>query len=222
MREDADDERTGGIVADPYASRFSLPFGAPCQRPVETYGIEAWLVPAHQGKHRVALKETVALRECEAARKLVMKGNHRPEPPWLDVLAWKLRPDDLCEDASCVAEERHGSFASAQRCQGMVLGATAPCNSGRCGYALDFLALSASFPCVAGFLWNVCDSFVAPGLGVDVDGMAVMAEPVDESADARGAREHGRPLLERDIGRDDGGALWASVVNAGGCTLFGF
>jgi hypothetical protein len=67
--EDADDERTGRVVPDPDASRFSLPFG---------------VVPAHQGEHRVAVKEAVALRECEAARKLVMKRKPSAGTSWLE------------------------------------------------------------------------------------------------------------------------------------------
>jgi hypothetical protein len=35
-----------------------------------------------------------------------------------------------------------------------------------------------------------------PGVGVDVDDVTVLREAVDERDDARGAREHGAPLLE--------------------------
>jgi len=40
---------------------------------------------------------------------------------------------------------------------------------------------------------------VAPGVGVDVDAVAVLGEAVDEGADAGGARKDGAPLLEGEV-----------------------
>ena len=48
---------------------------------------------------------------------------------------------------------------------------------------------------------------VAPGLGVDVDDVAVLGEAVDEGDDAGGTREDGVPLLVGEVGGDEGGAL---------------
>jgi len=47
----------------------------------------------------------------------------------------------------------------------------------------------------------------APGVGVDVDAVAVLGEAVDEGADTSGAGEDGSPLLESQVGRDDDAAL---------------
>jgi hypothetical protein len=50
------------------------------------------------------------------------------------------------------------------------------------GHALAFLVLSSPLVFAAGFLVKGLRLLVAPGVGVDVDGMAVMAEAVDEGA----------------------------------------
>ena len=46
---------------------------------------------------------------------------------------------------------------------------------------------------------------LAPGIGIDVDDVAVFGEAVDESHDASGTRKDGAPLLVRQVGGDDGG-----------------
>jgi hypothetical protein len=46
-----------------------------------------------------------------------------------------------------------------------------------------------------------------PGVGVDVDGVAVLCEAVDEGHDTRGAGEDSAPLLEGQICGDDSRAL---------------
>src|SRR5580693_3596753 len=43
---------------------------------------------------------------------------------------------------------------------------------------------------------------VAPGIGVDVDDVAVLGESVDEGAEAGGVSEDGAPLLVREVGGD--------------------
>ena len=43
---------------------------------------------------------------------------------------------------------------------------------------------------------------VAPGIGIDVEEMAMLGEAVDECAEAGGIVEHRAPLLEREIGSD--------------------
>src|SRR5580693_10047673 len=43
---------------------------------------------------------------------------------------------------------------------------------------------------------------VAPGVGVDVDDVAVLGESVDEGAEAGGVSEDGAPLLVREVGGD--------------------
>jgi OmpA family protein len=48
---------------------------------------------------------------------------------------------------------------------------------------------------------------VAPRLGIDLDAVTVLIEAVDERDDAGGAGEDRRPLLEGEVGADDGGAL---------------
>src|SRR5260370_17939964 len=47
----------------------------------------------------------------------------------------------------------------------------------------------------------------APRVGGDEQLVAVLVEAIDERGDARGARKHGAPLLEREIGGDDCRAL---------------
>jgi len=46
---------------------------------------------------------------------------------------------------------------------------------------------------------------LAPSIAValDVDDVAVMGDPIDESDDAGGVGENGRPFLEGEIGGDD-------------------
>jgi len=44
--------------------------------------------------------------------------------------------------------------------------------------------------------------FLSPGLGVDVDDVAVLHEAVDERCDAGGAWKHRSPLPKRQVGRD--------------------
>jgi hypothetical protein len=54
---------------------------------------------------------------------------------------------------------------------------------------------------------------VAPGLAEDLDAMAV-GEAIDECDATGGAGEHGAPLLERQVGRDDRRALLVSTADA--------
>src|ERR1019366_3085899 len=54
---------------------------------------------------------------------------------------------------------------------------------------------------------------VAPGLGVDVDDVAVLSEAIDESTEAGSVVEHGAPLLESEIGRDDDGADFVATAD---------
>ena len=56
-----------------------------------------------------------------------------------------------------------------------------------------------------GFLRGGRLGFLAPGIGVDVDDLAMLGKAVDESDDASGARKDGAPLLVRQVGGDDGG-----------------
>ena len=49
--------------------------------------------------------------------------------------------------------------------------------------------------------------FVAVGLAGDLDAVTVLREAVDERDDAGSAGERVAPLLEREIGRDDGRTL---------------
>src|SRR5262249_17486874 len=44
---------------------------------------------------------------------------------------------------------------------------------------------------------------IAPGVGIDVDDVAVLGEAIDEGAEAGGVAEDGAPLLVREIGRDN-------------------
>lgn len=55
--------------------------------------------------------------------------------------------------------------------------------------------------------------FVAPGIGVDVDAMAVLRKAVDKSDDASGAWEDGAPLFESEIGSDDCRALLVATAD---------
>src|SRR5512145_2494727 len=48
---------------------------------------------------------------------------------------------------------------------------------------------------------------LSPGVAVDVEGVAILGEAIDEGGDARGSGEDGAPGLEREIGRDDGGSF---------------
>src|ERR1700694_1442349 len=54
---------------------------------------------------------------------------------------------------------------------------------------------------------------VAPGVGVDVDDMAVLGEAVDEGCDAGSTGEDGAPLLVGEVGADDGGALLVAATD---------
>ena len=42
-----------------------------------------------------------------------------------------------------------------------------------------------------------------PGLGIDVDHMAMLDEAIDEGRNASGAGKHRAPLSKRQVGRDD-------------------
>jgi hypothetical protein len=53
----------------------------------------------------------------------------------------------------------------------------------------------------------------APGVGVDVDLVAVLGEAVDESDDAGGAGEDGAPLFEGKVGRDDRRAVLVAAAD---------
>ena len=46
---------------------------------------------------------------------------------------------------------------------------------------------------------------LAPGIGVDVDDVAVLGDAIDEGHDAGRARKDCAPLLVGQVGRDDGG-----------------
>jgi hypothetical protein len=54
---------------------------------------------------------------------------------------------------------------------------------------------------------------VAPGVGFDVDLVAVLSKSVDEGDDASGAGEGVAPLLEGEIGRDDRRALLVATAD---------
>src|SRR6185437_12357072 len=54
---------------------------------------------------------------------------------------------------------------------------------------------------------------VAPGVGVDVDDVAVLGEAVDEGAEAGGVAEDGAPLLVREVGGDDDGAGFVPLAH---------
>jgi hypothetical protein len=56
---------------------------------------------------------------------------------------------------------------------------------------------------------------LAPGLGLDIDDVTVLGEAVDEGRDAGGAGEDGGPLLEGEVGGDDGGALLVAAGDDG-------
>jgi len=54
---------------------------------------------------------------------------------------------------------------------------------------------------------------LSPGIRVDVDDVTVLSEAVDEGAEAEGVVEHGAPLLEGEIDRDDDGpGLWRRLM----------
>src|SRR5262245_60361671 len=54
---------------------------------------------------------------------------------------------------------------------------------------------------------------LAPGLGGDVELVAVLVEGIDQRGDAGSAREHGAPLLERQIRGDHGGSMVMSPTD---------
>src|SRR5580704_6931707 len=54
---------------------------------------------------------------------------------------------------------------------------------------------------------------VAPGVGVDVEGVAVLSKAVDQSAETRGIVEHGAPLLVGKIGRQNYRSLFVSSTD---------
>ena len=54
---------------------------------------------------------------------------------------------------------------------------------------------------------------LAPGVGVDIDGVAVLSEAVDEGDDAGGAGEDGAPLLEGEIRGDDRRAVLMAAAD---------
>ena len=65
---------------------------------------------------------------------------------------------------------------------------------------------------------------MTPGLGVDVHGVAMLSESVDESADAGGAWKDGAPLFEGEIGGDNRGPSFVApahdvVEEVGGSTV---
>jgi hypothetical protein len=54
---------------------------------------------------------------------------------------------------------------------------------------------------------------VAPGVGVDVDLVAVLGEAIDEGDDTGGTREDGPPLFEGQVGGDDRGAVLVAAAD---------
>ena len=54
---------------------------------------------------------------------------------------------------------------------------------------------------------------VAPGVGVEVDGVAVLGEAVDQGADARGVVERRGPRLVSEVGCDHDGASLVSAAD---------
>jgi hypothetical protein len=54
---------------------------------------------------------------------------------------------------------------------------------------------------------------VAVGLAEDLEAVAVLGESIDEGDDAGGTREGVAPLLEREIGRYDGRALFVASAD---------
>ena len=66
----------------------------------------------------------------------------------------------------------------------------------------------------------------APGVGVNVDAVAVLGEAVDESADAGRTGEYAAQLLEGEVGGDDGGTVFVTaaddvVEDVGGAVVTG-
>ena len=55
--------------------------------------------------------------------------------------------------------------------------------------------------------------FLPPRIRIDVHGMTTRSKTVDESDDAGGAWKDGVPLLEREIGGDDGGLVFMPSTN---------
>lgn len=53
----------------------------------------------------------------------------------------------------------------------------------------------------------------APGVGHDIDGVAVLGKAIDQGSDAGGAGKEGAPLLERQVGGDDDGARLVSPAD---------
>ena len=70
---------------------------------------------------------------------------------------------------------------------------------------------------IAGVARLACEGvLLPPGVGVDVDDVAVLGEAVDESDDAGGAGEHGgAPLFEREVRGDDRRALLVATIDEG-------
>ena len=67
---------------------------------------------------------------------------------------------------------------------------------------------------------------VAPGVGIDVDAVAVLCKSVDEGNNAGSAGKDSAPLLEAQVGGDHGGAVFMSatddvVEEVGGASIAG-
>ena len=54
---------------------------------------------------------------------------------------------------------------------------------------------------------------LAPGVGVDVEDVAVLSKAVDECAEAGGVAEDGGPLFVREVGGDDDRAVLVPVAD---------
>ena len=65
----------------------------------------------------------------------------------------------------------------------------------------------------SGGLMAVKGVLFTPGVGVDVDGVAVLSKAVHQGDDAGGAGKDGAPLFEGEVGADDGGALFVAAAD---------
>src|SRR4051812_6415615 len=54
---------------------------------------------------------------------------------------------------------------------------------------------------------------LTPGVAVDIEGVTVLRESIDERYDASGAGEDGAPVLESEIGRDDRAGAFVATAN---------
>src|SRR5207249_2353785 len=70
-----------------------------------------------------------------------------------------------------------------------------------------------SGPWISAYSRPVSLLLLPPRVGVDVDGVAGLSEAVDQRGDASGAREDRAPVLEGQVGGDDGWALLMAAAD---------